>query len=248
MKKEQKQKLFLILDILLTALLVIAGICLMVQCVGIYHSGSYTPEKVAAAFRPISIPVYACVLMIAVRFIAHFFEDEKPQKAQRQVAMLYRRAAARADVENCPDPEKSQILALREARKIRRIIGWAVFAGCSVAFLIYALNPVHFTEDITGSMRTAAIYLAAALALPFGWAVYTVYKNRASLSAELELLKKAPKLPAAPAAAKKNYLPALRIALIVAAVVLTVVGLNLGGTRDVLTKAINICTECVGLG
>ena len=41
---------------------------------------------------------------------------------------------------------------------------------------------------------------------------------------------------------------ALRIALYAAAVVLIVLGVMNGGLRDVLIKAINICTECIGLG
>jgi len=40
----------------------------------------------------------------------------------------------------------------------------------------------------------------------------------------------------------------VRCVLVCAAVVLLVYGYLAGGTADVLTKAINICTECVGLG
>ncbi|MBR0367262.1 MAG: thioredoxin [Clostridia bacterium] len=41
---------------------------------------------------------------------------------------------------------------------------------------------------------------------------------------------------------------AIQILLIVAAIVLIIVGAFNGSARDVLYKAINICTECVGLG
>jgi len=40
----------------------------------------------------------------------------------------------------------------------------------------------------------------------------------------------------------------LRIAIIAAALILIVIGTVNGGARDVLYKAINICTECIGLG
>ncbi|MBO5868321.1 MAG: thioredoxin [Oscillospiraceae bacterium] len=40
----------------------------------------------------------------------------------------------------------------------------------------------------------------------------------------------------------------MRWALLGVAVFLFVFGLFTGGTQDVLTKAVNICTECVGLG
>ena len=42
--------------------------------------------------------------------------------------------------------------------------------------------------------------------------------------------------------------PALRILLYAAAVLLIVLGVMNGGLRDVLVKAIQICTECIGLG
>ena len=44
---------------------------------------------------------------------------------------------------------------------------------------------------------------------------------------------------------KKN---AVRVILLGAAVCFLVLGAINGGMRDVLIKAINICTECIGLG
>ena len=46
----------------------------------------------------------------------------------------------------------------------------------------------------------------------------------------------------------KPVSPALRILLYAAAVLLIVLGVMNGGLRDVLVKAIQICTECIGLG
>ena len=40
----------------------------------------------------------------------------------------------------------------------------------------------------------------------------------------------------------------LTIGLMVLAVILTVAGIILGQPREVLTQAINICLECVGIG
>ena len=40
----------------------------------------------------------------------------------------------------------------------------------------------------------------------------------------------------------------LRATLLVAAIALIVAGILNGGMRDVLYKAKNICTECIGLG
>ncbi|MBR3978575.1 MAG: hypothetical protein IKJ94_03005 [Oscillospiraceae bacterium] len=40
----------------------------------------------------------------------------------------------------------------------------------------------------------------------------------------------------------------LRWGILAAALVLTALGFLTGGTQDVMTKAINICSECIGLG
>ena len=40
----------------------------------------------------------------------------------------------------------------------------------------------------------------------------------------------------------------VRYSLLGIGITLLVYGFFAGGTRDVLTKAVNICTECVGLG
>lgn len=45
-----------------------------------------------------------------------------------------------------------------------------------------------------------------------------------------------------------SRLTRLRTAILVIAIVFIVLGVMNGGLRDVLVKAINICTECIGLG
>jgi hypothetical protein len=52
---------------------------------------------------------------------------------------------------------------------------------------------------------------------------------------------------ASPNCSKKSIQIA-KYAILCLAVGILIYGFLLGGTKDVLTKAINICTECVGLG
>lgn len=57
--------------------------------------------------------------------------------------------------------------------------------------------------------------------------------------------------PAAIAPAEKKparHLTQARLVLLGAAIALVVLGAMNGGARDVLVKAVNICTECIGLG
>lgn len=48
--------------------------------------------------------------------------------------------------------------------------------------------------------------------------------------------------------AEPKHVNMIRTVVIIAAVILIIAGILNGGALDVLVKAINICTECVGLG
>lgn len=248
MKKEEKRKLFLVWDIVLSLLLAAIGIYLMVQCVSIYRSGAFTPSAVAAAYAPISPAVYIFVALLALRLVCKLWEEPKKEKLSRQISMTYRRSAAKADLSQAQEPEKGQILSLRRSRARNRYISWGLMAAGCIVFLVYALQGSSFDRDATGSMIRAMWWLIPCLVIPFGWGIFAAYQNRRDLEQELELLKKVPKTEPAPLPERKKLLSALRVGILAAAIVLTVIGLNLGGVRDVLTKAINICTECVGLG
>lgn len=94
------------------------------------------------------------------------------------------------------------------------------------------------------AVRTRARWLAPLLAL---WL--------AALAAALCLGKRKrrqsaaprPGEPTAPAPEAKG-LRRLRLVMLAAALALIVLGVLNGGLRDVLVKAVNLCTECIGLG
>ena len=49
-------------------------------------------------------------------------------------------------------------------------------------------------------------------------------------------------------AEKEKKLRIVKIALLVVAVIFIIAGIKNGSMEDTLIKAVNICTECVGLG
>ena len=64
-----------------------------------------------------------------------------------------------------------------------------------------------------------------------------------ALPAEIEILDRVKKV-----ASHDITLWAVRGVVFVIAVALIIAGVLNGGARDVLVKAINICTECIGIG
>lgn len=252
MTNERKLLIHRIYGIAVSVSAVVAGICLMVACVGIYRSGDqpYSREAVAAAFSPIAIAVYLCLALVIGGFILHFaLPVEKKQKMTPQVEMTWQRLAAKADLDACDSAVREEILALRKQRQLHWYISLAVLALGCICFLIYALNPSHFHQsEINDSMIRAMQVMLPCLLIPFGYALFASYFSKRSMEKEIGLLRSAPK-GSAPSPAKKNgFLFWLRIGVVTAAVVLMVYGFLTGGTRDVLTKAVNICTECIGLG
>ena len=252
---DKRNRIFqLTFSIALAAMLVISGICLMVACVGIYLSGDqpFSRESVAAAFAPIAVPVLFTLALVVAGFLLDLFlpKDSQKTKPVAQYSMLLRRMLTRADLSQCDEATKSAIFAQHRRRETHRIITAALLAVGSIVFLVYALQQDSFhASEINNSIIKATAVLIPCMAVPFGYGIFTAYYARISAKKEIELLKTAPKRSDIPCPASSDRaVNAVRGILLGVGMTLLLYGLFTGGTADVLTKAINICTECVGLG
>ena len=143
------------------------------------------------------------------------------------------------------------------------VLGWLLFAACMIPILIYLLQPEHFPENdlewmISSLARTFIPWTVLGLACLF---VFSLLRDR-SIERELaaarirlkeekesgEHLEAAQTPVSSSAAGAGRGVTAVRIAVAVIAVVMIIMGVQNGGLRDVFGKAINLCTECVGLG
>ncbi len=270
MTEKPKKTIHIIYSIVLSVMLAVAGICLIVACVGIYRSGSrpFTPESVAAAFATIALPVYICLGLVFGSFVlnAALPLPRKKRSAVRQeeaqLAKLHRRLLE----SSCEAALAQKIIREQSKRKLHSILTLVLLILGSIAFLLYGANPANFHQsEINASMVKAMYVLLPCMAIPFCYSIFAAYACRASVRRETALVKEAiasvrqetalvkdaiasGETAARPAPANKEKLPWLRYALLVFAVAILVYGFFAGGTKDVLTKAINICTECVGLG
>ena len=257
MSNESSRRVRLVFGIVLSVALVAAGVCLMTACLGIYLTGGdqiFTPQRVAEAFSVISVPVYLCLALILIGFLLDLFLPFKKNKlkAEKNPATILDRLLSKRDVDTCDPALKEQILALRKRRCLAKIITLAVLTVCSIAFLCYGANPANFhSSEINASMTKAVIILLVCMTVPFAFALVTAYRTKKSLEKEIELVKEIPVgesvLPV-PKTSQPDLLVIARWALVAVAVAILVYGFCSGGTADVLTKAKNICTECVGLG
>lgn len=257
MNKETAKRIRLVYGILVGIMVLITGICLIAACIGIYRSGGdqiYTAEKVAQAFQGIATPVYLSLVLILLGFLLDPLLPctDKKRKAEKNPAAILERLMSKRDLDSCDMQTKAHILRERKQRRIESVIVIAVLLVCSIGFLFYGANSANFHQtEINASMAKAVIILLCWLAVPFGLFICVHYRSSASLQREIDLVKMIPageKKPAPVKAASSKGLLAVRLVLVCVGIALLVYGFFAGGTADVLTKAINICTECVGLG
>lgn len=255
MTKERRAHIHLVFDWLTAVAITVAGICLMAACIQIYLSGEqpFSRESVSAAFVPIALPVYLCLALILIGFLLDLcLPADKKRTYEKLYSQILTRLRAKADMNLCNPELQNRILKEQRVRYIHKTVCAILLAIGSLIFLVYALDSSHFhPSQINESMVNAMLVLLPCMAVPFAYGILAAIHARKSMLREIELLKLAPT-----AQKTKFELPTkssqpvliLRIALLCAGITILVYGLISGGTADVLTKAINICTECVGLG
>ena len=246
-----------IYGIILSISLVIAGICLIAGCIAIYNAGEhpYSRETVGTAFSKIAVPVYASLILTAVGFILEFLYPAESEKrnAPKDYPNIINRLAVKKDLDKCDKALADSIRKERDARKRRSLILTVILCISSAVFLVYALNSNNFHQSqINESVIDAMKLLFPCLAVPFVYGVFTAYSNEKSFIREIELIKQAPSSEAKNGSDKKSPsaigFSVLRYILLAVGIGILIFGYISGGTADVLTKAVNICTECIGLG
>ena len=242
---------------LVTLALIVAAVCLMVQCVAIYRLGDspFSRESIAAHFAPIAVPVWTCVGVVAAGFALSPLLPAAPDSTPDRDAVTLRRWQTRVDLSACPADLTRNVCKARRARNRHHGVTLVLLGIGSAIFLWYALDVDRFSlQNATGSMVAAMRVLLPCMAVPALYGVFTAYFCRRSVRKEIDLLRTAPKealLPTAKAETKSKtalWEGILRGVILVVAVGLIVYGLLNSGAVDVLWKAVNICQECIGLG
>ena len=254
-------KVLRVTRVLLAVMTVAVCLLLCWQAIDIYRVGNL-PENFSSPgvrIQPVySLPVvrerlsavapflFAYLAAVVVGLVLQAIADEKPRPAvSREPEETLRRLRQR--VAAVP------AAAMSEQSARFRVWAWAVAVAsvCAAMALSYLLNQEHFTdwdlEKVVGGMM---LHVAPWVALAFAALCAASHQAAKSVRREIELLKAAPQAKPAQVVEEspKPVSPYLRAALYAAAVVLIVLGVMNGGLRDVLVKAINICTECIGLG
>ena len=150
--------------------------------------------------------------------------------------------------------------AARKERGLRRRNGLLCAAAlvlCAGWALLWLLDRSHFESwDLEAVMGAMLLHTVPPAVLAFAAMYLRARADDASRNREIVLLReqvrRQPPESARPvpvsAVSETRGRRVLRAALYAAAVLLVVLGICNGGLRDVFVKAVNICTECIGLG
>ena len=252
-------KAFLIVQ---SVLCVVLAVLLITAVIGLYQEGRaakaenplvwiFSREKVAERFRPIAPLFFAAVGVTAAGLILDI-KEENSGKPVKDAELLRDLAVSRVAA-------PSEAMKREQAKQKKLSLGgWAVFAACMVPVLLYCINGDHFANgDLEQEFRALVTHILPWIAVGFCALICTAFLREKSVLLETEAAKEQQKAEKAagvtapekaPGKSSENLLRILRIAVLCAAVCLIIAGIFNGSAKDVLGKAVKICTECVGLG
>ena len=231
------------------------------QCIDIYFSGNspanlsesgvhMTPvfrfEDVSARLRAISpaLTLYALIVLAALlmQAMGDMPKTYAPMDPENRLRLMKARV--------CVLPAAAKAEEQRR-RRVSLIAGAAALA-CAACALSYLLNGANFTswnlEAVMGDMLWhVAPWVLAAFAVMIAAShacLRSIEREIAALKGLTAAIKSTE--PASPSRAVPLH--GVRALLFALSILFIVLGVMNGGLRDVLVKAINICTECIGLG
>ncbi len=252
-----RTKAYLILQ---AAVCIVLVVLLSVSALTIYQEGMarkaehplesiYTREIAAEKFAPIA-PLFFASLGLMIAGLVMGARDEEADRPVRDAELTRDLMVARV-------AQPSQAMRQEQALQKRLLLaGWGAFAVCMIPIVLYITNPEHFPlanleEMFFGLIRVVIPWTVlglGALAVTSVMRGKSVLRETDAAQAQMKEEKKQGIRSETRAAARPGSAKALQIVLILAAVGFIIAGVLNGSARDVLYKAINICTECVGLG
>ncbi len=235
----------------------------------------YSREIVAEYFARIAVPVYITVALIAIGAVMVLVleaitpEEREKLAGTRTASEICSKLASKVDISKADEEVRTNIEKERKLRRVLMIVNIVMCAVLCTISLVYILNPMHFSTEkdmINISVLRSAIVCICCILPIIIYEIVHFYIRNTSFKRETEILKNVLKLGIKAedvstgedgfvgkicAFFKKNDKPitlGVRIALIGCAVVFITLGVLNGGMEDVLSKAVAICSECIGLG
>lgn len=264
----KQEKIRLIYAVFLSVFIAAIGITLISVAADIYYSGKgagviYSREIVGERLKLLAIPLLFLVAAVIVGAMFPLIE-KKPAKDKE---VVLKKLSARIPADG-NEEYKSAEANFNKVQKIRLIIWLAALAlvlAAAIACLVYLFTAANFkgenlNAEILKMVSNVLPWSLAALAGCAGVSVYNgvlvekqikaakamIAGGNGEAKEQSELSKKAEMVKAV--ASSKITILVIRVVLLVLGITFIILGALNGGAGDVLSKAVNICKECIGIG
>ncbi|MGM9969592.1 MAG: CD1871A family CXXC motif-containing protein [Anaeroplasma sp.] len=249
--------------IIMSVQTILMGILFIIQVSRIYFANPgndpYTREIVSKYLLQISPIIILWILLIIVCGVyfnikgSYSYNDKTKITYKSKLSLILKKAPILSKDNN--DLLSKKIYVERKNRKLVWIITLIVIAISASMGLLYLINKNHFIASGNNNKQVLnmCFYLLPWILISFGSSIFAIFFSEWSCKKEIELVKGLIK-----ANGKNSIMPEIayknktiniaRFIIGFVAIIMIVVGMINGGANDVLQKAVNICTECIGLG
>ena len=267
MKISQKT-IRIIYDVFFTVATVVTAFLLILQTLDIYlagihpsHTGDiFTREIVNEKLSQIALPLILWIALALVSFVYDFMT--KPKRAKVTISKTYILSSLKNKMPEVLDNALADgYRSLKSKENMVNVIklACAVISLATIVYgIIYLAVPFHFTSasEATADMLRLVknvfpvVFFAIALWIVALYIEENIAKNQIEYVKRLTKGQKAVKKQNAIEMFFDNpvVILSLRSGLFILATVFIIIGVINGGMYDVFVKAVNICTECIGLG
>lgn len=250
--KKMLDKLFLIIVSILTILM---GIVFIIQILRIYYGNDKTfTREICGKFLLQILPI---IILWVITIISSFVYFQINNNSKKEFAKITYASKLKNLEAMCPYDVEGYKPVDKEKKKLKiiKIINIAILVICSILSLGYLLNVKHFDSEgeLTRQAIDMGIHLLPWVIISFGSMIGTTIYEEIVSKKLIELVKQIIKNNGKKEIEKQTNNKTLVInitrgVILGLSLILIVVGIFDGSVEDVLQKAINICTECIGLG
>ncbi|MBQ7387180.1 MAG: hypothetical protein IJW03_03325 [Clostridia bacterium] len=256
-KKDRIIRVGRVFSVVTAVLCVLVGIAYIAAAYHIYLTGGadpYTRERVGEYLLWL-LPA-SLLLVLSVIASAVLGADGEKLSVYNDASYLLMRAKKKNPTSTLDEPTQRIALAEQKKRRIYFIISAIAVVLLLGAALILALDKSQYqNENLTKEVLGAVIKILPLAAAALAIVTYLSYLAKKSARVELDAHMLAVKegrvgesTEAATAKKRTGLVIALRVTVATLALALVIYGALSGGMNDVFSKAVKICTECIGLG
>ena len=268
MTNDKNKRVNMIYNIAFISITSILAILLILFTFTIYFEGKkqiinnpnyqiYTKENVSRYLNYLLIPFILWILLIIGGvIISKYYPYKSKTRVKPDDIKAYIRLKKR--IANLDDAYKDKKVIIAKERKKRKI-GFIIVSIISLLFLIFPAIYLFDVDNFSNSDNKKEVIQMALHVFPFIIAIgaisigYLFYYKK-SIKRELVVIKEILKTyklekyePKYDKQKEKRIINITRICVLCVSILFIILGSLNGGAMDVLNKAIQICSECVGL-